>query len=102
MDGTLRLTLASDLTLERRRRLTRRALPALIALAAIALVAGTLVGGGESESERIAGDFATAWERGDYTDMHRLLSNEAQARPPPPAGSSPPTRSPTATSRASR
>jgi penicillin-binding protein A len=33
-----------------------------------------LGGGADSQSERVAGDFSTAWERADYAAMHRLLS----------------------------
>lgn len=36
----------------------------------------------ETSSERVAGDFARAWERGDYTAMHVLLSPEARSRYP--------------------
>ena len=71
--------MTGDLTLDRRRRLTHRALPALVALALVALVFGMLLGGrADSESERVASDFAAAWERGDYAAMHRLLSAESR------------------------
>jgi penicillin-binding protein A len=70
-----------DLTLERRRRLTRRALPAVGVLAVVALIAGVVLGGrATSEAERIASDFASAWQRGDYAAMHGMLTDEAQAR----------------------
>jgi penicillin-binding protein A len=68
---------------ERRRRLTHRALPALGGLAAVSMLAGAMVGGStESTSERVAGDFATAWERGDMSEMHELLSESSSARFP--------------------
>src|SRR5918995_1617560 len=68
---------------ERRRRLTHRAMPALAALAAISLLAGTLVGSAiTSAEERTARDFAAAWERGDLRAMHDLLSDSARSRYP--------------------
>ena len=36
----------------------------------------------ESTSERVAGDFATAWERGDMRAMHELLSEPSSAALP--------------------
>ena len=64
----------NELTSERRRRLTHRALPALCGLSGVALIAGVLVGAGViSGSERVARDFATAWEGGDLRAMHALL-----------------------------
>jgi hypothetical protein len=69
----------NELTSERRRRLTHRALPALGGLAGVALLAGALVGSSATNaSQRTAADFAEAWERGDLRDMHALLSDEAQ------------------------
>jgi penicillin-binding protein A len=69
----------NELTSERRRRLTHRALPALGGLAGVALLAGLLVGSSTtSASERTAADFTEAWERGDLREMHALLSDEAQ------------------------
>src|SRR4051812_37774264 len=66
---------------ERRRRLTHRALPALSGLALVALLTGVVVGAGaDSAAESTARRFAAAWERGDYTAMHSLLSAESQAR----------------------
>lgn len=71
---------AGELTLERRRRLTRRALPAG-ALAALALTAGIVLGSREtSAAERTAAEFASAWERDDRRAMYRLLSQAARAR----------------------
>jgi peptidoglycan glycosyltransferase len=68
---------------ERRRRLTHRTLPALGGLAAVSLVAGAMVGSRtESTSERVAGDFAEAWERGDMRGMHGLLSEASSSRFP--------------------
>jgi penicillin-binding protein A len=68
------------MTLERRRRLTHRALPAAAAVAVLALGFGLTVGGGkDSETERVARDFSTAWQQEDYAAMHRLLTAEARA-----------------------
>ena len=70
--------LATETPSDRRTRLTRRALP-LGALATTALVAGLLVGSAtEGASDRVARDFARAWERGDYRAMHDLLSTEVE------------------------
>jgi penicillin-binding protein A len=76
VDGTLPLELTGDLTLERRRRLTHRALPALVAAGVAALAFGIGVGGGDSKAEQAVGDFAAAWERGDYAAMHGMLAPE--------------------------
>jgi hypothetical protein len=74
---------AGQIAGERRRRLTHRAMPALAALAAISLLAGTLVGSAiTSGEERTARDFAAAWERGDLRAMHDLLSDSARSRYP--------------------
>jgi penicillin-binding protein A len=68
---------------ERRRRLTHRALPTLAGLAAVSLAAGAFVGASvNSASEHAAADFAAAWERGDFREMHELLTAEARARYP--------------------
>ena len=68
---------------ERRWRLTHRALPALAGLAAVSLVAGGIVGSSTpSATERVAGNFSDAWERGDLRAMHDLLSEESSARFP--------------------
>jgi peptidoglycan glycosyltransferase len=67
------------MTLERRRRLTHRLLPAAAAVGLAAFVFGLTVGGGhESETERVGQDFAAAWQREDYAAMHRLLSADAR------------------------
>jgi peptidoglycan glycosyltransferase len=68
------------MTLERRRRLTHRALPAVAVLAVVALVLGLTLGGGhDSETERVAQDFSAAWQKEDYAAMHRLLTADARA-----------------------
>jgi cell division protein FtsI/penicillin-binding protein 2 len=73
----------NQLTTERRRRLTHRALPVFGGVAAAALVAGLIVGGGvDTRAERTARAFGRAWQRGDYRAMHELLTAEAQARWP--------------------
>ena len=65
---------------ERRRRLRYRALPAVGGLAALALVAGALVGSlAASAEESAASDFAEAWERGDERAMYALLSQSARS-----------------------
>jgi hypothetical protein len=71
---------------ERRRRQTRRALPTLLALGAVAFAIGLMVGSlAEDKSERTARSFANAWARGDYDAMHDLLADDSQSRYPPPA-----------------
>lgn len=71
-----------DHALERRRRLTHRALP-LGGLALAALVTGIGFGSAfESTSERVAQRFGRAWSGQDYVSMHRLLGPDAQARYP--------------------
>ena len=69
---------------ERRRRLTHRALPALGGLALVAGAAGMVVGSqAQSGSQRTAGEFTQAWERGDYDAMYDMLddaSREAHTR----------------------
>ncbi len=69
---------------ERRRRLTHRALPALGGLALVAGGAGMVVGSqAQSGSQRAAGAFTEAWERGDYGAMYAMLddaSREAHTR----------------------
>ncbi len=58
-----------------------RAMPALGALALLALGVGIVVGlGVQSAAERVARDFGRAWARGDYAAMHALLSEDARAR----------------------
>jgi cell division protein FtsI/penicillin-binding protein 2 len=69
-------------TLERRRRLTHRALP-LGGLAAAALLAGIGFGSAfESGSERVAAGFARAWSDKDYAAMYRLLATDVRAQIP--------------------
>src|SRR5436190_18955065 len=61
---------------ERRRRLIRRLLPAV---AAIALIAGFITGALSTPASVRAGrDFAHAWERGDYRAMYDLLADDAK------------------------
>jgi len=68
--------------LERRRRLTHRALP-LGAMALVALTIGLVCGSGfDSSGERAAREFAVAWTRGDYRSMHELLDAGARSRYP--------------------
>jgi penicillin-binding protein A len=64
---------------ERRRRLTHRALPALGGLALVASGAGMVVGSqAQSGSQRTAGEFAEAWERGDYDAMYDMLDDASR------------------------
>jgi len=64
---------------ERRRRLTHRALPALGGLALVAGAAGMVVGSqAQSGSQRTAGEFTQAWERGDYDAMYDMLDEASR------------------------
>lgn len=75
-------SVSTDSALERRRRLTHRALP-LGTLAFVALVLGLVCGSAfDSAGERTAAQFASAWSRGDYRSMHELLDPEARSRYP--------------------
>ena len=68
-----------DLSAERRRRLTHRALPALTALAVVSGAAGMVVGAGTSSAaERTAQRFTQAWERQDYAAMYALLDDASR------------------------
>ena len=70
-----------EVALERHRRRKFRALPALGALAVVALGVGIAAGvGASSRAERVARDFGSAWAKGDYGAMHRLLSRDARDR----------------------
>ncbi|MCW2989699.1 MAG: hypothetical protein JWM73_293, partial [Solirubrobacterales bacterium] len=58
----------------RRRRLERRALP-IIAIAALALLAGLVLGARHVPGEqRVAERFAEAWRRADYAAMRAELT----------------------------
>ena len=68
---------------ERRRRLTHRAVPALLVVAVGAMGIGLAIGSGrDSEAERSAKQFAAAWNREDYRSMHALLDEESRRRYP--------------------
>jgi peptidoglycan glycosyltransferase len=68
-----------DLSSERRRRLTHRALPALGALALLSGGAGIVVGAGTTSVEqRTAGEFTQAWERQDYRAMYSKLDDASR------------------------
>ena len=72
-----------DHALERRRRLTQRALPALAGLAVVALAVGIGFGAAfESAAERVGARFARAWTGADYAAMHGLLAPDIRARYP--------------------
>lgn len=63
---------------ERRRRITRRLLPALALIAlAVGLIAGAL---STPASVRVGRQFAAAWQRGQLAAMYRLLTPESQRR----------------------
>jgi penicillin-binding protein A len=67
------------LSVERRRRLTHRALPALGGLALVAGGAGLVVGSQvQSGNQRTAAEFAEAWERGDYGAMYDMLDDASR------------------------
>ena len=69
----------TDISPQRRRRLTHRALPALGALALIAGGAGMVVGASTSSvSEQTARQFSEAWERQDYDAMYALLDDDSK------------------------
>src|SRR5438094_9185396 len=70
---------------ERRRRLLRRALPALGVLLVLVLVITLVVTGGPSPAVSGARRFLAAWERSDYAGMRALLTPEAQRRYTPAA-----------------
>jgi penicillin-binding protein A len=70
----------------RRRRLAFRAVPAVLAVVLVAVVAGVIVGGGPGRAERAtAKRFVTDWARGDYGRMYALLDDDARARVTPTA-----------------
>jgi len=70
---------------ERRRRVTHRALPTIGGLAALSLVAGAFVGARvNSASENAAADFTAAWAQGDFRGMHDMLTSDAKQRYPLP------------------
>ena len=89
-----------ELSGERRRRLTHRALPALGGLALVAGAAGMVVGSQAQSGSRAhrAASSPQAWERGDYGAMYDMLDDASRevhiarassrpptaARPPPP------------------
>ena len=69
-----------ELATERRRRLTQRTAP-IAGMAAVALVAGLVVGSlADSGSEKTAKAFGQAWQRGDLGDMYGMLSKAARAQ----------------------
>jgi peptidoglycan glycosyltransferase len=56
-----------------------RRLAPLLVLAAVAFLVGLVVGGRHEPAERkLASEFVTAWERGDYAAMHAMLTPETQ------------------------
>jgi penicillin-binding protein A len=65
---------------ERRRRLTHRLVPVVLAVAVVSLVLGIVIGAGQSQSERTARDFTAAWQRANYRAMYQLLSPAARHR----------------------
>ena len=80
----------SNLGAERRRRLLRRALPALAGVVVLVIAAAWLFGAlvravTDSPEERTAKRFAAAWQRADFPAMHAQLTPEARAATPPEA-----------------
>jgi Penicillin binding protein transpeptidase domain len=72
-------TARRELSDERRRRLTHRALPALgVAVLVVALLALVLAGGGTSDRAAGAHRFALAWQRSDYGAMYDRLTDRAR------------------------
>src|SRR3954468_4983696 len=70
-----------EVSAERRRRLTHRALPALTALAFLSAAAGMVVGAGRTSIEqRTAREFTRASERQDYRALYAKL-DAASGRP---------------------
>jgi peptidoglycan glycosyltransferase len=66
--------------MSRRRRLLTRAVP-MLALAALAFVAGARVAGGPGRSERrTVTHYLTAWTHGDVRSMYALLDPASRAR----------------------
>jgi penicillin-binding protein A len=66
----------------RSRRRRSRLVPVVL-LAAGAFAGGLIAGGVHEPAERqLAARFAAAWERGDYADMHAMLTPAAQDRTP--------------------
>lgn len=66
---------------ERRRRLARRGLPALIGVGALAIGLGLALGSlHESGAKRAAERFAAAWEHQDWAALHGTLSAGARGR----------------------
>ncbi len=64
----------NPLSPERRRRLTHRAIPALVVLAVSSAAVGMVVGAGTaSTEERTARQFTEAWQRQEYRAMYRRL-----------------------------
>src|SRR4051812_50010458 len=82
-DPAARALRLANASAERRRRLTRRLLPSVLALAIVALILGIVVGTRQSAEERTARDFAAAWQRGNYAAMWRMLTPDAQKRVSP-------------------
>ena len=76
-------TPARDADSERRHRLTHRLVPALLALAVVALALGLVVGAGQSTEERVARDYVAAWARGNHAAMYRMLTPASRRRGSP-------------------
>jgi penicillin-binding protein A len=74
--------MARPRTLPPRRARLRRLTPLLVL--AVGAFAGGLVAGGRHEpsERRLANRFTAAWERGDYAEMHAMLTPAARRRVP--------------------
>jgi hypothetical protein len=83
LDAARRALSLEGASAERRRRITRRLLPAVIAVAVVSLALGIVIGAGQSQSERTTRDFAAAWQRANYRAMYALLTPAARKRVSP-------------------
>jgi penicillin-binding protein A len=80
LDAARRTLTLQGASSERRRRVTHRLVPAVLAIAVVSLVLGIVIGSGQSQSERTARDFAAAWARSNYTAMYSMLSPAAKKK----------------------
>jgi transpeptidase family protein len=82
----MKVTRSPELSAERRRRLTHRALPAIGAsLVVVILIVLAMGSCGDSEEQKTGQRFAAAWQRSDWAAMRRELTSGARKRYPPAA-----------------
>ena len=72
----------ADPARSRRRQAVLTRFAPLVALAAVAFVAGLVVGRGEHPQRKAAQSFVEAWARGDYATMRTLITPDARRRVP--------------------